>query len=71
MLDLGAKVSCRFIHVEKGLLFRNTLHHVPRVGDEVRFAENVYYKVLTVVWVYDEDESPYERANIGITEAEE
>ena len=42
---------------------------VPRIGDEIRLggegAER-YYKVILVVWIYDELESPFERVNIGV-----
>ena len=48
---------------------RRIVSHVPRVGDEIRLGgrENEkYYKITIVVWVYDEDSS-FERVNIGVT----
>ena len=50
-------------------LTRRIVSHVPRVGDEIRLGgrENEkYYKITIVVWVYDEDSS-FERVNIGVT----
>lgn len=64
------KVNCRFIHEKKGLLFIRTVYHVPRVGDELRISENLYFEVTAVVWVYDEEVYPFARANIGIIEAQ-
>lgn len=45
---------------------RRALEHVPRVGDELRFGENRFFKVRRVVWCYDESEPNNERANIEI-----
>ncbi len=48
---------------------RRLVSYVPRVGDEIRIGgkENEkYYKITIVVWVYDEDSS-FERVNIGVT----
>lgn len=38
---------------------------VPAVGEEVRIAENSYWKVVHVTHCYDEDGSSH-RANIGV-----
>ena len=58
--------------LDNELLFTRLASHVPRVSDEARFGgignEN-FYKVCHVCWVYDEDENPYERVNIGIIDA--
>ncbi len=43
---------------------------VPRVGDEIRVSETLFYEVIRIVWCYDEP-SPYERINIGVRRAVE
>lgn len=70
MNDHSERVSCHFVHITEGLKFRRTLCHVPRVGETLRFCDDLYYTVIEVVWCYDEH-GPYERANIGIVEAKE
>ena len=38
---------------------------VPRIGEEIRMAPMVF-KVIYVVWAYDEVAEYYERVNVGI-----
>lgn len=70
MTATSEMVICRFVHITKGFKFVRTLCHVPRVGETLRFCNDLYYTVTEVVWCYDED-SLYERANIGIVELKE
>lgn len=51
------------------LRFKKHAANVPRVGDECRFGgegNEIYFEVTRIVWVYDEENSPFDRANIGI-----
>lgn len=41
----------------------------PRVGDEIRNGEGEFYRVLRVVWVYDERDSGGQRVNIELEKA--
>lgn len=41
--------------------------YVPRIGDEIRLDEHTFYKVTHVVWCLDEEYSPTERVNIGVS----
>lgn len=47
------------------LIYDKLSFYVPRVGDEIRFAENEFFKVKYIVWCYDEV-GFYERVNILI-----
>ena len=54
------------------LIGREHVSHVPRVGDEIRMGgegNEKYYKVIMVIWIYDEPGCPFERVNIGVEEA--
>ncbi len=51
---------------ESSLFATRMLEHVPRVGDELRFSEFIFFRVKRVVWCYDEG---YERANVEIEPA--
>lgn len=62
--------SAHFIHEERGMVARRYIDFVPRVGDELRFEGEKYYKVTLVVWVYDEPENPSQRVNIGLVDQE-
>lgn len=42
---------------------RQNISVVPRVGDELRFRENKFFRVTRVVFIYDEDR---DRVNIGM-----
>jgi len=51
------------------LLYKLRICGVPRVGDEIRSGgegAEKYYKVMRVLWVYDEPECPFDRVNIGV-----
>lgn len=39
---------------------------VPRVSDEVRLQDQVFYEVTKVVWIYDEPSSALQRVNVGV-----
>ena len=61
-----------YIHViEEGTgkqLLRRLVSSVQWPGDEFRIGgpgHERYYRVTRVIWVFDEPDSPYERANIG------
>jgi hypothetical protein len=56
-----------FIH-QKGVIAKRLLPFVPNVGDEVRIKDGEYFKVTLVVWVLDEDDSPYQRVNVGLAD---
>ena len=62
--------SAHFIHEERGMIARLYLDFAPRVGDELRFQGEKYYKVSRIVWVYDEPESRMQRVNIGLVDPE-
>jgi hypothetical protein len=59
-------LSAHFINNEDDrIISKRSISVVPRVGDELRFGgrdAEVYYKVILVVFVYDE---PIDRVNIG------
>ena len=53
-------------------LTRKLACHVPSVGDEIRLGgagNEKYYSVTRIVWVYDEQENPFDRVNIGVVES--
>lgn len=58
-------VTVHFIHNSK-LLFKKNMHHVPRVGDEIRLVSDEFYTAAKIVWIYDEPEQPFERVNVGL-----
>jgi len=64
-------ISAHFIHEEKGLIARMTIDHAPMAGDEIRLAGERYYKVTRRVWVYDEEDTPFQRLNIGVVDVDE
>ena len=56
-----------FINVENDeMVAVKITEAVPRVGDEIRLREDLFYEVIKVVWVYDEEEPVYQRVNIGV-----
>ena len=55
-----------FQHASNKIVTKRLVHNVPRIGDEIRIAENTFYKVVTVIWCMDENDATYERANIGV-----
>ena len=45
------------------------VHSVPRVGDEIRLSSTGFFKVVGVVWCFDEDgytARNIQRVNIGV-----
>lgn len=68
-MDIEQQVQLHFI-VNNYLRFKKIVCHVPRVGDEVRFENDTFYIVTKVVWVYDEPEQPWGRANVGLEPVE-
>jgi len=53
------------------IILRKLSSHAPRLGDEIRFGgkgNEKFYKVIHVVWAYDEDNCPVDRVNIGVTD---
>jgi hypothetical protein len=50
-------------------LLRRLVTCVPKPGDEIRVGgagAEKYYRVTRVIWVFDEPDNPYERANVGV-----
>lgn len=62
-------ISAHFIHEKNGLFAKRYLTFPPSVGDELRFSGDRMFKVTLLVWVFDEEECPFPRLNIGIIEA--
>ena len=66
-----ANIQIHFIDDENDqIVLWKLASHTPRVGDEIRFGgvgKEKFYEVVRVVWVYDEDEQPTDRVNIGVT----
>ena len=51
------------------IVLRQLACHVPRIADEIRFGgvgNERFYKVIRIVWVYDEKEWSGDRVNIGV-----
>jgi len=66
MSELAKIIKAHFIHPDKGVLFKQQIYFAPRVGDELRFIGDRFYKVTRLVWVYDEPEAHFSRLNIEI-----
>lgn len=66
MSELSKTIKAHFVHARKGLLYKRQIQFAPRVGDELRFAEELFYKVVRLVWIYDEPEAQFSRLNIEI-----
>ena len=45
---------------------QRAVFHVPRVNDEIRLADNKFYTIKRVVWIYDEEDHVHSRANVEI-----
>ena len=59
--------QAHFIEATTGkMIYRGLILNIPRVGDECRFKDGEYWKVTCVIHVYDEDDHPYHRVNIGL-----
>jgi hypothetical protein len=55
------------------VLWKEFSNYAPRIGETVRFGgfgNEKYFKIIEVVWCYDE-EGPYERLNVGVSRIEE
>ncbi len=62
-----SQYKIHFINQKTGRVYSTPLaFQVPRKGDEIRLTKKGFYEVTSVVWVYDEPESPYSRVNIGL-----
>lgn len=44
----------------------NLTRFVPREGDEVRLAKGKYYKVIRIVWCFDEDDCLMEKYRCNV-----
>jgi hypothetical protein len=56
-------IKAHFIDIANdNMIHKLEVSVVPRLGDELRFKGETYYKVMLVVFVYDEGK---ERVNIG------
>lgn len=40
--------------------------NVPRVGDDIRLSNDKFYKVVIVVWLYDNPKSLTDIVNVGV-----
>lgn len=53
---------------------KKIMHHienrVPRIGDKVRLSEKSFYRVIDVVWIYDESDHRHDRVNIDLKHIE-
>lgn len=64
-------ISAHFIDSKTDkVLFKRVIFNAPRINDEVRFGEELFYTVHLIVWVYDEPDCPFERVNIGVSRIE-
>ncbi len=64
-------IVAHITHVNNGMLTRCTLYEAPRLGDEIRLNIDEYYKVIKVVWCYDEPSAIGERVNIGVEDIDD
>ena len=74
MIDLEQRTKVHVIDENlptgKDMIRRMTMIFIPRVGDELRFGENDFYKVTKLVWIYDEPDCPMQRLNIGVVKVD-
>lgn len=67
MIDTKTRFHVHIIEIKSGKhLLRPIMRSVPRVGDELRISDKNYWKVNSVIWCLDEDDSPYTRINLGV-----
>lgn len=66
------KIQAHIVDIaEQRVISRPVLWQAPSVGDEIRLGERLFFKVETLVWVFDEPECPYaQRLNIGVRRIE-
>lgn len=69
-MSKDSNIQIHFVNAETNeMVLRKLVSHVPRFGDEIRFGgpgQEKYYKVVHVVWVYDEPDVPVDRVNVGV-----
>lgn len=66
---MSATVKAHIIHDVSGkMLAKPILSVVPRIGEDIRFADEKYYTVKIVCWILDEPECPLQRVNIGVVD---
>jgi len=73
MNELQKQIKIHFIDINTKsdkVIAIKTEYYVPRVGDEIRLSENLFYKVEMVVWIYDEPMEKFSRVNIGVSKVE-
>lgn len=68
-MSLAKTIKAHFIHGERGVLYKLQIEFAPSVGDELRFYGDKFYKVVRLVFIYDEPEAQFSRLNIEIIEA--
>lgn len=58
-------------HTDNQIVCKQYVSHVPREGETIRIGRVMehFYRVVNVVWVYDEEGAPFQRVNIGVVEA--
>lgn len=66
MNNLRKTIKAHFVHPTDGMVGKFTIEHAPRVGDELRFPGEIFFKVARLVWVYDEPEAQFTRLNIEV-----
>lgn len=70
MGELAKIIKAHFIHPEDGMVCKTQIHFAPRVGDELRFSDDCFYKVVRLVWIFDEPEAHFTRLNIEVGDIE-
>ena len=62
------RVRVHFVVEGGARLYKENISHIPRVGDELRFEGDKFFRVTRIVWVYDESDNWWDgaRANIGM-----
>ena len=55
---------------EQPMVIKYQMLHLPKVGDEIRVSSESFYTVESIVWCFDEPDSPYTRVNIGVSKVD-
>ena len=66
------KSTCIHFIEDNKLIEKILTSSVPAVGDDIRIGgegREKYYRVAVICWVYDEQENPLDRVNIGVISA--
>ena len=67
---MSDKISAHVIEEGTGeMLARPIMSACPRVGDEMRIDDDMYYTVKRVIWCLDEISASGQRVNIGVERA--